>query len=700
MRSRYPARLVLSLSVLAVVAGLATVARPAEAQAGPTFTVGLQPGWNLVGWVEPEASVQHLFDTIPRAEAVFAWDAKEQRFRGAYADPSLNTQRDLEEIKPGMGLWVWLDGTDPFAWKRPISRDPAVDSLSLQEGWNLVAWTGLDGVAAATGLERLVDDGARVMMWDATGSRLVEYDATVSAPDGAPLLRRGGALWVSASAELDWGHEVVIEPTVVFHGDVPEARQAHVRATVDHVVVHYAERFGTYLSNTTFHFTANDSLFQDMTEEVKGAASSLDCLDYGAEAAFFNLSCDQLDVDWVYFFALRSHLTVPVARELGWTKRGWDLYERALYRGSLEDAFPASYESYEAAHEEARRRVGEWEPAPKRPLHPAGQWSPSLGFLGVDWLVRRAGTYSVYEFLLAIPWAESSADAFGDVFGLTPDEFYDEFELYVGTIVPPRWELSGSFFDKNGDALGKWLLRTVAQPVADYGERSSSQRLQGYRLFRGFTPPGFSMKVEAGAYILSVAARCDAQTILLGWYDGAGGLTTNRAEAASVVVEGGEVSIDIKLPRLPSEVSPLCKLESRVAIEGVVTGPDGQPVPDIYLQASLTDFSPATSREYERYPIDIAITDDDGTFKLHVLDDRTYRIDVRSGRCEEEPISILGSYDSVAGFTRQLAPGESTHIAIEGEDVTGIHVRLPAWEYGIHLQERQKCRPSGSDSGE
>ena len=282
--------LVLALAVIAVAAGMAPVARPAGAQVGPTFTVGLQPGWNLVGWVEPEASVQHLFDTIPRAEVVFAWDAKEQRFRGAYADPPLNAQGDLEQLKPsawGLAL-VGRERSirlDPATFSRCHSRrefQPAVDFVSLHEGWNLVAWTGLDGVAAATGLEHLADDLARVMMWDAAASQYVEYDATDSAPDEMPLLRRGGALWISASAEVHWEQAVVIDPTVVFHGEVSEAQQGHVRARVDHVVAHYAQRLGTYLSNTAFHFTANDALFRDVTAAVKGAASSWNCLDYGA----------------------------------------------------------------------------------------------------------------------------------------------------------------------------------------------------------------------------------------------------------------------------------------------------------------------------------------------------------------------------------------------------------------------------------
>ena len=179
----------------------------------------------MVGWTEPKARIQHLFDTIPQAEVVLAWDAKARRFRAAYADPTLDVHGDLEELEPGMGLWVWLGGTKPLPWTRPMSPDATVDYVSLREGWNLVAWTGLDGVTAETALESIKDEFAGAMIWNAAAFRLVEYDPTASKADSLPLLRRGDALWVSAPCEYEdsrAGRQAVdIEQTMVFEADVP-----------------------------------------------------------------------------------------------------------------------------------------------------------------------------------------------------------------------------------------------------------------------------------------------------------------------------------------------------------------------------------------------------------------------------------------------------------------------------------------------
>ena len=164
----------------------------------------------------------------------------------------------------------------------------------------------------------------------------------------------------------------------------------------------------------------------------------------------------------------------------------------------------------------------------------------------------------------------------------------------------------------------------------------------------------------------------------------------------------GDVSIEIKLSRLPSEVSPLCELEPRLTIAGVVTGPDGQPVPDLYVRAARIDYFTVSSRERERLADDGTITAADGTFSLSVLDEITYWILVDSASCEGGIGLTLGSYDSVTGFTTlgSYDRGDSTHVVVQGEDVTGIHVRLAAREYGYHLRDRQRCGSSDQTPGQ
>lgn len=700
MRSRYPARLVLSLSVLAVVAGLATVARPAEAQAGPTFTVGLQPGWNLAGWVEPEASVQHLFDTIPRAEAVFAWDAKEQRFQGAYADPSLNAQADLQELNPGMGLWIWLGGTDRFAWKRPPPPNPSASALHLREGWNLVTWMGLDGVTAEHALAPLGSDLTVAMSREALTGQFLQYSAADPGASTLGPFRRGHTLWVSMAADKEWEQAVALEPTVEFHGAVSEPLRAEALASAHDVVRYFADRYGTYLSDTTFHFTANDALFKEVTAQVLGEAPTWNCQQYGEGAIFWDLSCDvsALDpqgldgagLDWAYFFALLKHLGTTTTREpWGWTLSGWQRYEWLLYQDSLHAESPTSHRSYEAAIKEFQTRVGWMHYPVERPLHRLGPKSIDLEILGVDWVTRQAGTYSLYEYHQALVRGERWEDAFTQAFGLTPDMFYDEFESYIGTIVVPQWDLYGYIRDSNGRHADKWYFIITAHALAE-GEGVRYSGLVGE----------FNFHLPVGYYQLEFIALCNYQHIFLGWYDGDGSLVRERAKAGQVFMEGGDVSVDVRLPSLPPEVSPLCELEPRRAISGVVTGPDGHPTRGLWVSASPIDRS--TRRDWPRgvVPGDSTTTAEDGTFSLSVLDSITFWIQFASLGCEGADPLFFGIYDSVTGVTDwDASQRESTHVVVDGEDVTDIHVRLPEeaflpeMGYDEHLRRVQQCPP-------
>ena len=559
--------------------------------------------------------------------------------------------------------------------------------MLLHEGWNLVAWMGFDGVTAEHALAALGSDLSVALSWDRATGRFLQYSADPGT-DAPSRLQRGHPLWVSVAAERDWPQAVPLEPEMVFHGDVSEARHADVRARVYHVVAHYAERLGTYRSATTFHFTANGTLFAEVTR-LLGRVSPRGCRQHGEGVVFFDLSCGLDTFHWAYFQGLLIHMGTMKSQEPGgWVLAGWQWYEDLLYRDSLRAEFPTSYRSYEAAIEEHRERLSQEPPPVEQPLR---QWVPQsvdLRMLGVDWLVRRAGTHSPYEYHQALVRGERWEDAFTDAFGLTLEAFYDQFEASVASIV--GWPVTGSFLNRDGEELRAWRFEATAQPVAGAGDRENGDGIRG-----------FSMYLHPGTYEFEIDVRCEGQTFPLGWYDGEGGLTTDRAQAGHVVVDGSDVSIDVKLSRLPSEVSPLCELAPRITIEGMVTDPDDQPVPDLYVRGFRFNYFTLSADERKKPAEDATVTGDDGRFTLSVLDEYTYWILVNSATCEGGRGKLLGAYDSVTGFTHGGTNryGESTHVVVQGEDVTGIHVPLAAREYDIHLQDRQRCSSSGQPPG-
>lgn len=63
------------LAALALAAVLPMNGLRAQA-ADDAMTTTLQPGDNLVGWMAETAPVEELFEALPAAEAVYAWDAE------------------------------------------------------------------------------------------------------------------------------------------------------------------------------------------------------------------------------------------------------------------------------------------------------------------------------------------------------------------------------------------------------------------------------------------------------------------------------------------------------------------------------------------------------------------------------------------------------------------------------------------------
>ncbi len=235
-----------ALAVLVVGAALAGTPARASAESGEaagaeTVTTVLQPGWNMVGWLGPEAPVTDLFEAIPALELVSAWDAAEQRYRrrGRNSIP----RYALEVVAPGMGLWLKLGGDLPFQWTRPASATSVL--LSLQAGRNLVGWAGRDETAIDEATSRFGDSLVRTWQWDAKTQAYKQYRPGAERSSSAIAeLDHGDGLFVELTADARWWQPGRAPAPVVFLGDVPEERHAEIRGWLDDTRAVFAERWG------------------------------------------------------------------------------------------------------------------------------------------------------------------------------------------------------------------------------------------------------------------------------------------------------------------------------------------------------------------------------------------------------------------------------------------------------------------------
>lgn len=173
-----------------------------EAATTVEATTVLQPGWNLAGWTQKESGVGAIFEAIPSLELVYAWESERQRFSWAVRDAP-GAVGDLEVLRPGMGLWLYLGGGEAVSWTRPVVAASAL--VEVREGWNLVAWGGSDRYWTSNAINDHSDSFAEVWGWDATRQTFVPHRPD---PGGSPLasgaLSRGSGYWIRSAAHTYW----------------------------------------------------------------------------------------------------------------------------------------------------------------------------------------------------------------------------------------------------------------------------------------------------------------------------------------------------------------------------------------------------------------------------------------------------------------------------------------------------------------
>ncbi|MXW25240.1 MAG: hypothetical protein F4Z77_02905 [Dehalococcoidia bacterium] len=214
-------------------------------------TTQLKPGWNLAAWTGAEAKVEVIFETIPQLQLVYAWDATEQRFlRGA---PAGSTDLGgLTTLSPGMGLWLQVGGTEPVSWTRDLLAESGL--LSLQEGWNLVGWVGHDGAEAEDSFASLGQEFDAAAAWVEGADRFLIYHPDAPSPANRLLrLNRGGAFWLHLSTARRWLQPGTITPWIETASEVPEETRLALPPLVNSVVAYFSERSGYLVDDVTFY---------------------------------------------------------------------------------------------------------------------------------------------------------------------------------------------------------------------------------------------------------------------------------------------------------------------------------------------------------------------------------------------------------------------------------------------------------------
>ena len=240
-----------------VVTGATLAQADAQDRDGFWVSTELFPGLNLVGWLEAPTPVGELFAAIPRAEALFVWNAADQTWQYAARSPRV-PPGGLDLLQPGMGVWLRLGGSGAARWDRlVVPGDPKTVSLTgytdLHRDGAFVAW-----VDSWQSLDVLGDDLLWIQRWDSSRQRWGAPHVPASAAFAQAVndLRAGDGFWLATArsglwrqAQARWWPDAA-EPfdwiqSIDFWGDVSESERQRLRDHAAAVAAFSLERFGS-----------------------------------------------------------------------------------------------------------------------------------------------------------------------------------------------------------------------------------------------------------------------------------------------------------------------------------------------------------------------------------------------------------------------------------------------------------------------
>ena len=618
----------------------------------------LEPGSNIIGWVGEAVPVSQLFDEIPRLSAVWAWDAKVDEWIVARRGVPDRLSR-LGWVTPGMGLQLQINGSEPFVWWR--SAAPARGLVRLRAGWNLVAWSGLDGLAIEDVAKGIGWSLREIWLWDSLNQR---WRMWLSPPRSAQLVgpysdeghfwaapprvsdvRRGEALWINVARAVNWLQPTGILPRLVFPGGAPEQLQQEVRGDLKAVLAFFTDRYGIQADSDFTVYIAKDvealiQAYRDEGQDVSDtwAASLRDLWERAGGWAGGRIVVKQSSwpnnpppPSWPGGppprteiasgrYILTHEYAHVIQEQLSSVRANTWLLEGAATWAESEHQVLDGSRVWVEIRDEYRQRLTVDAPTLRSTEDGNSNWEYTLGWLATDLLTDQNGADSWLEFwrkvsptevgphhrwLAEIDWRV----AFYETFGTTVERFYtDDFYLLRANVLaqqPPTPSLPNSY---NGPKIHGQVTEASGAPAT--GLIVNAIKLEGevtVGLNQGTeTESDGTFAVPApqdGHYRVSVKINDDC---LL--YYSNGDLIRAQDQAQTINVSGNDVwDVDIRLP------ADICN--PRIRIRGWLVDADGGPLAGITVSACPF---PHNDPSLPPTPCREALTKHDGSFAVPV----------------------------------------------------------------------------------
>ncbi|MDE2966626.1 MAG: carboxypeptidase-like regulatory domain-containing protein [Chloroflexota bacterium] len=626
-------RVGLAIAVFVLVLAVALPALALADETPETRTVELQPGDNFVGWVGEAVSVAALFGEIPEIEAVYSWNARWSRW--SMAAPAMpNSLWSLRRITPGAAYLVRLGEKSRATWIRPIV--PAAGSVELHTGVNWVAWLGPD--------DRSIEDVARGIGGALLEIRLGDHRYAPAAPESAddwPAVRRGDALEVRVSRDVNWLQPTFVIPEIHYAGSVDHgvrrlierdlaatleysARELGVQADPSSLVVVVAgDAKSAHDKTTELGHPWEWESFRNFWQRAGGWYSSDQNAFYLKSSTWEGSSSGRYHwgryvVLHEYIHALQYQLMGANYIDLNWLLEGSANWFDSDLSTQDRNGYPLSRKLINALNLASKG-------PPLEEIESSNEtWQYSFGLVAADLLVERAGKSAALDFYRVLApgragpggrWETrpTMRSAFAAAFGLTLEEFYDEFEaLMTKRRGSAKRRPAGNEF-----ALAGTIVNTDGTPRV--GASLEAREYQdGY-------PAGWDRRArssEDGTFELFVRKRADYRVwIELGddywhcqfWWSESSDEARPSDDEASLIEIGNSQPEPIAI----TVDADQCRWQ----IVGALAGPDDQPLAGIEVRVQRKGNSTAVRTEL------------DGSFTFVATEPGPYQLSADLGGC-------------------------------------------------------------------
>ena len=584
------------------------------------LTTKLQPGWNLAGWTGDEGDAAGLFGAIAGLEVVHAWDTEAEHFLSAFHGAP-DEANSLRTLTPGMGLWLYVGGTDSVEWTRPLL--PESGFVTLAEGWNLVSWSGEDRVAVGEAVAGLAAELTAAAARDAETGQALHYTPTAPATDNTlQQLAQGAAVWIEVSADRPWLQAGSAQTRIEYVSEIPADAQASLPSEIESVLTYFAHRFGVFVPGMQYVIGDHPTV----------------CGGYASLTIYLEEPCLRA-IAHEYSHAIQEHLAGP-ASSPAWITEGIANRWSAEYYDATGDR---TYSDHIDTVVLPNSRLT---PIPLREMettlfiHDYASPNYNVAHLAIDRLIALAGGDFTFEYYSRRGSYETWQEAFEAVFGISAGDFYASFEAHRAQAAPQLPRITGTVVDDEGNPVVGARLR--AAPTE--GQRSAWDTTDDEGVF--------SLAVSEGSYTIEVHVPAAETTNHAGWYAEGAGFTPRRDEATQLQVASEDLpGVAVRIPDL-----------TWYRVDGVVLGPDGEGLEGIGVDAF--------PRSEYAAPGDT--TDANGAFSMLVLGGS---LELYLYGQTPQGREWLGTYGRGSGYRPLFEDAKAIHV--DGQDITGITIRFP-----------------------